>query len=380
VVTPPGKNGDIRKLWIEKMTPSSRFWLGKSVFVTGHTGFKGSWLSLWLTMMGAKVHGYALNPVSRPNLFDVLNLQTKVSSDIRANINEFRQLTQSIEIAAPEIVFHLAAQPLVRQGYLDPIDTFFTNIMGTVHLLQAVRNKPNIKAIVVITTDKVYECSEEINRFNETDRLGAHDPYSASKVAAEIISASYKYSFFNAGPKISTARAGNVIGGGDWSADRLVPDCIKAFLSNNPVLLRFPSAIRPWQHVLEPISGYLILAEKLFNPRGAVVSDAYNFGPEKESEIDVNSVAQKLAKLWGNKAKDLQLSEQNHPAESKTLRLNADKAKADLGWVPTWNLDTTLEKTTAWYRNWSNGEDMFDYSCSQINEYKKQSSLRDCHG
>ena len=259
------------------------FYAGKRVFVTGHTGFKGGWLALWLNRLGAIVHGYALDPPTEPNLFESAGVSAALATDARGDLADLTRLKVALGDAEPEIIFHLAAQPLVRASYRDPLGTLATNVMGTAHLLEAVRDLNSVRAVVLITTDKVYENSEWPYPYREIDRLGGHDPYSASKAGAEIVAASYRASFFSgeAGHVacVATARAGNVIGGGDWGAERLIPDCVSAFLKNEPVRLRFPRAVRPWQHVLEPLAGYLQLARRLFGFDGRTFARAWNFGP-----------------------------------------------------------------------------------------------------
>ncbi|WP_295954340.1 CDP-glucose 4,6-dehydratase [Rhodoferax sp.] len=340
-------------------------WQDTPVFLTGHTGFKGGWLALWLHALGAKVHGYALDPNTTPNLFDVARVAEALASDTRADLADRAALQAALSAAQPTVVFHLAAQPLVRASYADPLGTFATNVMGTAHLLEAVRSVPSVRAVVVVTTDKVYDNREWVYPYRESDALGGHDPYSASKGAAEIVTASYRASFFHApgSAQIATARAGNVIGGGDWAADRLVPDCLKAFADQQPVPLRFPGAVRPWQHVLEPLSGYLRLAEALLEGQAA---SGWNFGPDARSDATVGQVAQRLAVLWGQGARVDIPEGGNHPHEAGQLRLDITRARAELGWQPRWSLDDALAHTVAWHLAWLAGDDMAVASRAQI--------------
>jgi CDP-glucose 4,6-dehydratase len=343
-------------------------WRDRSVFLTGHTGFKGSWLSLWLHRLGAKVHGYALAPCE-PSLFDVARVAPLLASDWRADLADLDTLQTALQKAAPSVIFHLAAQPLVRESYRDPLGTLRTNVLGTAHLLQAARTVESIRAIVVVTTDKVYKNHGERRAYRELDPLGGHDPYSASKAAAEIITASFRSSFFSeSDARIATARAGNVIGGGDWALDRLVPDCLRAFAAAQPVHLRYPNAVRPWQHVLEPLAGYLLLAEKLLTPQGGEFADAWNFGPRSEDNADVRSVAESLARLWGQNAQLDFGTSLNQPHEASLLTLNSAKAEL-LGWRPRWTLQQALEMTVAWQQSWHNQKDMQSCSLAQIESY-----------
>ena len=341
-------------------------WTDTPVFLTGHTGFKGSWLALWLHALGAKVHGYALDPNTTPSLFGVARVAEVLASDTRADLADRAALHTALAAAQPSVVFHLAAQPLVRASYADPLGTLATNVMGTAHLLEAVRTVPSVRAVVVVTTDKVYDNREWVYPYRESDALGGHDPYSASKGAAEIVAASYRASFFHTpqAAQIATARAGNVIGGGDWAADRLVPDCLKAFADNQPVQLRYPGAVRPWQHVLEPLSGYLRLAEALLKTPTA--ASAWNFGPDARGDATVGQVAQRLATLWGPGARVDIPEGGNHSHEAGQLRLDITRARAELGWQPRWSLDDALAHTVAWHRAWLAGDDMAAASRGQI--------------
>jgi CDP-glucose 4,6-dehydratase len=354
---------------------SSAPWAGRSVFVTGHTGFKGGWLSLWLHQLGAKVHGYALNPLTNPSLFEAARIAGVLATDTRSDLADLEAVRSALEQAQPEVVFHLAAQPLVRESYRDPIGTLATNVMGTAHLLEAVRAVETVRVVVVITTDKVYENHEWVYPYREVDPLGGHDPYSASKAAAEIVAASYRASFF-ANTKgrtpvhIATARAGNVIGGGDWADERLVPDCLRAFEKGEPVRLRYPQAVRPWQHVLEPLSGYLLVAERLLGSDASHYASAWNFGPDANGDATVGEVAQAIACLWGKSARLDLNTEEEHPHEAGLLRLDITRARGELGWRPRWSLKQAMQSTVDWHRAWLGGEDMRKKSLTQIRDYQ----------
>ncbi len=350
------------------------FYAGKRVFLTGHTGFKGGWLALWLHRLGAVVHGYALNPPTEPSLFDSAGISAALATDNRGDLADLAGLKAALSNASPEVIFHLAAQPLVRAGYRDPLGTLATNVMGTAHLLEAVRGLHTVRAVVLITTDKVYANSEWPYPYREIDRLGGRDPYSASKAGAEIVAASYRASFFTRKTghlaAVATARAGNVIGGGDWAPERLVPDCLSAFQKNEPVRLRFPRAVRPWQHVLEPLTGYLQLARRLFAPDGGDFARAWNFGPDAAACDTVGEVAKALARLWGGSARLECACSTDNPSEATSLRLDSSVARAELGWKPLWSLEEALTQTVEWHRAWTNGADMFARSLAQIVAYE----------
>ncbi|MCI4567725.1 CDP-glucose 4,6-dehydratase [Lysobacter sp. CFH 32150] len=355
------------------MKSGAGVWRNLPVFVTGHTGFKGGWLALWLEELGARVHGYALGPPSQPALFDAAGIALGLASDVRADLGDLPRLKAALHEAQPEVVFHLAAQSLVRESYRDPLGTLATNIMGTANLLEAARGIASIRAIVVVTTDKVYENREWQQPYREADALGGHDPYSASKAAAEIVAASYRDSFFNArtghSARIATARAGNVIGGGDWAIDRLIPDCLRSFALGQPVQLRFPDAVRPWQHVLEPLAGYLKLAEHLLAPDGADFARAWNFGPDAGGDATVGEVAEEIARLWGGNARVEREPASGHPHEAGLLRLDSTLARDELGWAPRWSLQHALAQTVAWQRAWKEGADMHTFGLEQIRHY-----------
>jgi len=344
------------------------FWSGKRVFLTGHTGFKGSWLSLWLQSLGSEVTGYALTPPTFPSLYAVADVAQGMTSII-ANILDLPKLQETMQAARPDIVIHMAAQALVRQSYAQPVETYATNVMGTVHVLESVRNTPSVKAVLVVTTDKCYENKEEMYRaYHEHEPLGGHDPYSSSKACAELVTAAYRKSFLEQqGIAVATARAGNVIGGGDWAAGRLVPDILKAFEQNAFVQIRNPNATRPWQHVLEPLCGYLLLAEHLF-AKGPAYAEAWNFGPNEEDARPVKWLVDQLALTWGNGAAWLQDPDQ-HPHEANYLKLDISKAKARLGWTPSWSLQTAIQNITQWHRAWLGQEDMKKLCLYQILQY-----------
>jgi CDP-glucose 4,6-dehydratase len=353
------------------MNPRTELWKGKRVFVTGHTGFKGGWLSLWLHMLGAKVYGYAIDPPTDPSFFDACQLSSIFESDVRADLSDLVRLRRAVDEAHPKILIHMAAQPLVRQSYNDPIETFMTNVMGTAHVLEACRGCRSLQSIVIITTDKVYENHEWSYPYSENDRLGGHDPYSASKAAAEIVVDSYRKSFFvgDGSLRIASVRAGNVIGGGDWAADRLVPDCLRSFADKKPVELRNPDSVRPWQHVLEPLSGYLLLAEKLCLMKEDEFPSSFNFGPDADGHVPVGYVADTLAQLWGDGAAVECRSSDEQPHEAGLLKLDISLARARLGWQPRWSVSDAFEHTVAWHRAWLAGDDMREVSMRQIDAY-----------
>lgn len=357
-------------LAINHQPSSSSFFRGKKVLVTGHTGFKGSWLCLWLQTLGAEVFGVALEPAGKPNLYETASIGRGMESCI-LDIRDAVGLRSHLKDVQPECVFHLAAQPLVRHSYADPVGTFATNILGTAHLLDALRSAPSVRAAVIITTDKVYQNREWTHPYRESDALGGHDPYSASKAAAEIITASMRDSFLKeSGVRIATARAGNVIGGGDWATDRLIPDCLRAFSENGPVLLRFPDAVRPWQHVLEPLAGYLALAAHLLSDAGSEIEKAWNFGPDPSDTARVGDVADRLASLWGDSAKVVRETGGDNPHEAGLLTLDSSAARHRLGWKPQWDLETALQHTVDWHRAWLRGDNMHNYSLRQIEVYQ----------
>lgn len=345
------------------------FWKGKRVFLTGHTGFKGSWLSLWLSSMGAIVKGFALEPDTNPAMFEVVRVSSVMQSEI-GDIRNFESISKSLRFFNPDILIHMAAQPLVRLSYSQPVETYATNVMGTVHVLESARQCSNLKAIVSVTTDKVYENQEWLWGYRENEPMGGYDPYSSSKGCAELATSAYRRSFFSTenAPALASARAGNVIGGGDWSLDRLIPDAIKAFEKGEPVIIRNPLATRPWQHVLEPLSGYLMLAESLYND-GKKFAEAWNFGPEDKDCKSVEWILDQLVSDWGGNA-SWKLDENPQPHEARFLKLDCSKAKAGLNWYPRWEIEEVIHKIFAWHVHFSGGYDMQEYSLNEIKTYQ----------
>ena len=344
------------------------FWSGKRVFVTGHTGFKGSWLCLWLQSLGAELTGFALPPPTQPSLFE----QARVSAGMRSILGDIRELAhlqQAMQAARPEIVIHMAAQPLVRCSYQNPVETYATNVMGTVHMLESVRHTPEVRAVVNITTDKCYENREWVWGYRENEPMGGHDPYSSSKGCSELVTAAYRSSFFHTpgSAALASARAGNVIGGGDWAQDRLIPDILRAFEQGQPVRIRNPHAIRPWQHVLEPLSGYLDLAERLYE-QGHDYAQAWNFGPRDDDAQPVQWIVEHMVNSWGNGA-HWQPDGGAHPHEAHHLKLDISKAQARLGWQPRWPLGMALQKTVEWHQAYLGASEMQQHSHKQIQAY-----------
>ena len=346
---------------------NQNFWLGKRVLMTGHTGFKGSWLSLWLQSIGASCRGIALEPPTEPALFSVARVAEGMEHRI-VDIRDFAAVKAQMDQFQPEIVFHMAAQPLVRLSYDEPVATYATNVMGTVHVLEAARHAGSVKAIVNITTDKCYENREWVWGYREDEPMGGHDPYSNSKGCAELVSSAYRKSFLQeAGIAMATARAGNVIGGGDWAIDRLVPDFLRALEKRESVLIRNPHAIRPWQHVLEPLSGYLLLAERLYL-HGQLDAEGWNFGPRDEDARPVQWIIEYLCKQWGDGA-FWTLQPGDHPHEASFLKLDVSKARQRLQWTPRWSLEVAIKHITEWHQAWLNGHDMRAVCLNQINLY-----------
>ncbi|MBW1989957.1 MAG: CDP-glucose 4,6-dehydratase [Deltaproteobacteria bacterium] len=344
------------------------FWRGRSVLVTGHTGFKGGWLCLWLSRLGASVTGLALPPETDPNLYEAARVGETLTS-ITADVRDLSAVSAAFARTKPSVVFHLAAQSLVRASYQDPVGTYATNVMGTAHVLEAARHTPGVAAVVVVTSDKCYENREWCWGYREYEPLGGRDPYSSSKGCAELVTAAYRRSFFEKhGPAVASARAGNVIGGGDWAADRLVPDIMRALAAGKPAPIRNPSSIRPWQHVLEPLAGYLRLAEALCagNPQAAA---AFNFGPAEEEAVPVAELADRLCALWGDGAGWQNLAEQDAPHEAHYLKLDSSRARTDLGWVRRLDLSAALSWTADWYRAHARGENMQAATLGQIDQY-----------
>lgn len=346
---------------------NSSFWNGRSVFLTGHTGFKGGWTALWLSSWGARVYGYSLQPPTTPNFFTETSLQTRLARSTIDDIRNLSALTQAIREAQPSVIIHMAAQPLVRESYHAPVETFATNVMGTVNLLEAARHTATVEAIVNITTDKCYHNQEWLWPYREQDSLGGYDPYSSSKACAELVTAAYRKSFLaEAGVNLASVRAGNVIGGGDWAKDRLIPDFLRALDAGKILRVRSPNAIRPWQHVLEPISGYLTLAEKLVID-GEPYAEAWNFGPEDSDAKSVAWIVDRLCQKIPNAQWELEGTPQPH--EANLLKLDSSKAKAKLHWLPRWPLETALDQTINWYHAWKQGQSMADVSIQQIEAY-----------
>ena len=339
----------MESLEISKGKVDAIFWKGKKVYLTGHTGFKGSWLSLWLQNMGAVVKGYSLDVNTEPALFIKANVAEEMESEI-GDIRNLEQLTESMISFSPDILIHMAAQPLVRLSYQEPVDTYTTNVIGTVNVLEAARKCTNLKAIVSVATDKCYENKEWEWGYRENEPMGGHDPYSSSKGCAELVISAYRRSFFSSEDtaSLASARAGNVIGGGDWAEDRLIPDILSAFEKSEPVVIRNPLSTRPWQHVLEPLSGYLVLAQKLFI-NGDDFSEAWNFGPKDEDCKQVSWILDQMVKGWGNKA-SWSIDKNNNPHEARFLKLDCSKASQKLSWTPKWDLKFTLESIIKWHK------------------------------
>lgn len=359
------------------MTVDREFWRGKSVFLTGHTGFKGGWLATWLIEMGARVCGYALAPNTNPSYFALCNLERKLKSVI-GDICDAEALIRSMQAARPEVVFHLAAQPLVRRSYREPLVTFEINVMGTANLFESMRRTPSVRAAVIVTSDKCYHPGNTQNGYREEDRLGGSDPYSSSKACAELVAAAYAHSFFERSETrvaVATVRAGNVIGGGDWAEDRIVPDAIRALERGEPLMVRNPLAVRPWQHVLEPLAGYLMLAERLYED-GAKWAGAWNFGPGPESEITVGRLADLVVARWGA-GSWRHSAEPAPPPEAVSLRLNSMKALSQLGWTPRLTIDDAVRLSVEWYRRRLRGEpsDMYTLSAKQIDHYRRPAAI-----
>ncbi len=352
-----------------------KFWSGKRVFLTGHTGFKGSWLCILLRSLGATVHGYALAPPTSPSLFVEASVESILASHTLADIRDSTALVNALNRANPEIILHLAAQPLVRYSYHEPVETFAVNVMGTVNLLQAVRQQSGVRAVINVTSDKCYENREWIWPYRENEAMGGHDPYSASKGCAELVTAAYRTSFLaTAGVSVATARAGNVIGGGDWAEDRLIPDLFRAIDRGTELLIRSPQATRPWQHVLEPLSGYLMLAEQLFT-KGMKFAEGWNFGPREEDAKPVEWLLRELAIAFPSMSWRTETSTLH---EANYLSLDSSKAHNCLGWYPRWRLPTALAQTVDWHKAWRNGEDMAAFTQAQIDSYRQAAKSEIC--
>jgi CDP-glucose 4,6-dehydratase len=360
----------VESLEISKGKVDANFWKGKKVYLTGHTGFKGAWISLWLQKMGAIVKGYSLDVSTTPALFSQANVAEEMESEI-GDIRNLEQLTKSMVHFSPDILIHMAAQPLVRLSYQEPVDTYTTNVIGTVNVLEAARKCPNLKSIVSVTTDKCYENKEWEWGYRENEPMGGHDPYSSSKGCAELVTSAYRRSFFSSegSASIASARAGNVIGGGDWAEDRLIPDILRAFEKSEPVVIRNPLSTRPWQHVLEPLSGYLILAQELFI-NGDDFAEGWNFGPKDEDCKSVSWILDEMVSHWGNNA-SWNLDKNNNPHEAGFLKLDCSKASNRLKWNPKWNLQSTLKSIVDWHQLYINGGDIKKQCLKEINTYSK---------
>ena len=354
-----------------EMPPS--FWKDKRVFITGHTGFKGGWLSLWLKSLGAKVTGFSLDIPTEPSFYKVTRVYEGLNS-LRGEIRDFSFLKNTILEHRPEILIHMAALPLVRYSYEHPLDTLSTNILGSIHILEAVRQSEGVRVVINVTSDKCYENQEWVWGYREIDPMGGNDPYSSSKGCSELITTAYRKSFFqsevNGKSKVAlgSARAGNVIGGGDWSQDRLIPDMVRSFINKQPVVIRNPKAVRPWQHVLDPLNGYMTLAEKLWE-HGGKFADSWNFGPHENDSCSVENIAAQATEQWGEGATwEMDTASSHH--EASQLRLDCAKAKNNLGWVPLWTLKRSIQKTVEWYKAHLNEQDMKAFTLQQISEYQ----------
>ena len=348
---------------LEVMVGARDFWRGRRVFLTGHTGFKGAWLSLWLTDLGAEVTGFALAPPTRPSLFEAAKVERRLRH-VTGDVRDLPALVRAVREARPEVVIHMAAQSLVRASYDEPVETYAVNVMGTVNLLEAVRRADSARAVICVTSDKCYENRETARPYREDDAMGGYDPYSSSKGCSELVTSAYRRSFFppGRGVAVASARAGNVIGGGDWAKDRLVPDLLNGFAAGQRPRIRFPTAIRPWQHVLEPLSGYMRLAESLW---AGEADEGWNFGPDEADARPVSWIADRLAELWGDGA-GWDRSGDPQPHEAHFLRLDCSKARERLGWRPVWALEEGLRQTAAWHRGVREGEDPATLTLGQI--------------
>jgi CDP-glucose 4,6-dehydratase len=353
---------------LEDLALSSSFWRDKRVLITGHTGFKGAWLSIWLQRLGASIAGYAL-PATTPNLFVLAGLANSMQSEF-GDVRDLDHLSRVVADFRPHIIIHMAAQSLVRPSYTDPVETFGTNVMGTVNILESARQS-EVRAVVNVTTDKCYENVERDEGYREDEPLGGHDPYSSSKAGSEIVTSSYRRSFSLG---VASARAGNVIGGGDWAEDRLLPDMMRAFVANEAVAIRNPASTRPWQHVLEPLSGYLLLAERLYE-NTPQYAEAWNFGPDDSNARPVEWLADRVCDLWGPSARWSTTADENQPHEAQFLRLNCDKARSRLGWRPRMNIEQALAWTVQWYKAFQQGDDVRMLTETQITKYETGKGL-----
>jgi CDP-glucose 4,6-dehydratase len=354
---------------MENLGLDQNFWDGRKVLLTGHTGFKGGWATLLLTMMGARVFGLSLPPTDASRFFNAVGIDRLVKSNEYANIKNYDDCLRIMKASAPEVIIHMAAQPLVRESYLNPLETYFVNVIGTANILEAARQVDSVKAIVNVTTDKCYKNNEWEWSYRESEALGGYDPYSSSKACSEIVSAAYRDSFFNEkGVQLATARAGNVIGGGDWSKDRLLPDILRSIDVNEKIIIRSPLSVRPWQHVLEPITGYLLLAQRLAGEKNKFNS-AWNFGPEENDCWPVSRVVSKICEITEHAVWTAPGAQQPH--EASFLKLDSSKAKTKLGWQPRWHVDTALEKTVEWHQDFKLEKDMYESTINQILSYQR---------
>ena len=366
---------DKREGAVESMVIDREFWRGKRVLITGHTGFKGSWLSLWLYLLGTEVTGYSLPPPTNPSLFEAARVGELMRASHTGDVRDLDHLIRFMRDTRPDIVIHMAAQPLVRYSYINPVETYTTNVLGTVNVFEAVRQVGGTRVLTNVTSDKCYENREWMWGYRENEPMGGYDPYSSSKGCAELVTSAYRNSFFNPdnfndhGVALASVRAGNVIGGGDWSEDRLIPDILRAIMADRPAMIRNPHAIRPWQHVLEPLSGYLLLAQRLWE-EGPVYAEAWNFGPDDEDARPVSWIADYLTQTWGRGASWHQ-NKGEHPHEAHYLKLDCSKAKTKLGWRPIWNLERALKATIEWYRAYQPGKSMRTVTLEQIEGYWK---------
>jgi CDP-glucose 4,6-dehydratase len=365
---------ELRESALEHVVVNPAFWSGKKVLVTGHTGFKGSWLSVWLQSLGAELVGYSIGIPTSPSLFELAAVEDGMVS-VEGDVRDGAALEALVERERPEIVFHLAAQAIVRRSYRDPVETYETNVLGTVHLFEAVRHANSVRVVVNVTSDKCYEEREGAPPYREEDPKGGRDPYSSSKACAELVSSAYRHSFFSVGPpgieqtSLASVRAGNVIGGGDWAEDRLIPDLMRAALSGEPAVIRSPNSVRPWQHVLSPLSGYLLLAERLWTDKA--YAEAWNFGPDESEARTVRWLVDRIRSLWGD---DLQVEiEQDggHPPEARFLELDSSKARSRLGWSPGWDLEQAVASLVEWYSAQAEERASRDLLLSQIEAFQK---------
>lgn len=362
---------------VEKEIINSSFWKNKKVFLTGHTGFKGAWLSLWLKTLGAEVCGYSLKPPSKPSMFELLNISSEIES-IESNIQDLNKLKEVFKNFKPEIVIHMAAQSLVRKSYKDPVETYATNVMGTLNVFEAIKSTNSVQVVLNITSDKCYENLEKNTGYSESDPMGGYDPYSSSKGCAELLTSAYRRSYFgqcnNSNVTLASARAGNVIGGGDFALDRLIPDIVRSILSNEELLIRNPNAIRPWQHVLEPLSGYITLIQKLWDKKNDF-TEGWNFGPEESDVKSVEWIINEFSKNWDKKI-NWKKESNNQLHEAQILKLDCTKAKTKLGWYPQLKIEEGIQITAEWYKAFIRKDNLKDLTLGQIKAYEKNFNLK----